>query len=81
MVIAEGIQAQGKLVFDCVFEREKDYQRENLWILYFDEIGNTKNSLEGPSNMFNLTNKSCMEPILVQLLENYIKKYFLEDSI
>jgi hypothetical protein len=73
IVIRENEPAIGKLIFERVL---RDDKRNNLWALYFDELGNTRNSLEGHSNMYNLTQENCLEPILIQVLDSYIKIYF-----
>ena len=73
MVVFENDPALGLIVFNHVINENN---RKHLMSIYFDELGNTKNTIDGHSNMYNLTRNNCLAPILLQLLDSYINIYF-----
>lgn len=71
----EDDQVYGKIEAFRTFIKD---ERDLFWHLYFDDLGNTKNEINGNHNAFSLTKEDSLKIILALLVDNFVEKYLPE---
>jgi len=69
MVFSSEDTAHGKITFERFIE---DDDNEEIWVLYFDQQGNLRESLAQKMSLYSITDSKCFEYIILNFLENYL---------
>jgi len=70
MVFNSEDTACGKITFERFIEEDDN---EEIWVLYFDQQGNLRESLAQEMSIHNMTESKCFEDIILNFLEKYLQ--------
>lgn len=62
--------ACGKITFERFIEEDDN---EEIWVLYFDQQGNLRESLAQEMSIHNMTESKCFEDIILNFLDKYLQ--------
>lgn len=70
MVFNSEDTACGKITFERFIEEDDN---EEIWVLYFDQQGNLRESLAKEMSIHNMTERKCFEDIILNFLAKYLQ--------
>jgi hypothetical protein len=77
MVFKDKDSPYGKICFERFVE---EWDNEEIWVLYFDRLGNLREKLDQNNSFSNMTNSKDIEYIIFSLLEKFLQSSYFKDK-